>query len=224
MDEAVPTTCHSQLGVTAPAYETYASAAALLWGEAGQFAAAEFARINREHFAGSIPPVPIIIAMTPYGCCIGLTGAPSWLASPRISLAPEIFTGSRERLDPRTGRMGPGRIHGGPRQVSDTLVHELIHAALILRGENPEHNADPWCKLITELSPDLLGVDITARPVRTHRVPNPARETDPKAPKTIVRRMPEPGCLAQMDLARWPHSLRPPGWHDGDRPIYVPAC
>lgn len=218
-----PAICNTQLRVT-PTYETYANAAALLWGKAGQYAAAEFTRLNRELFAGSVIPMPIIIAMTPYGHCIGLTGAPSWLASPRISLAPEVFLGSADRLDLATGRMGPGRIRGGPRQVSDVLLHEMIHAALILRGEDPDHNEAPWCKLITELSADLLGLDISARPVRTHRVPNPARETNPAAPKTIVRRMPEPGCLPQMSLARWPHSLRPADWYDGDRPIYVPAC
>ena len=77
--------------------------------------------------------------------------------------------------------------------------------------------------MITDLSPDVLGMEITARPVRTHRVPNPARESDPDTPKTIVRRMPEPGALAQRDLARWPHSLRPGGWYDRDQPIGVPT-
>jgi hypothetical protein len=216
------TICHSQLEVT-PTHETYADAAALLWGKAGEFAAAEFARHNCEHFAGSIPPMPIIIAMSAYGHCIGLTRAPAWLASPRISLTPEVFNGSAEKFNPLTGRTMPGRTRGGPRQVSDVLLHEMIHATLIFRGENPDHNGDPWCKLITELSPDVLGFDINARPVRTHRVPNPARATNPKAPKTIVKRMPDDGCLAQMELARWPHSLRPPGWYDADVPIYVPA-
>ena len=44
-------------------YEDYRQAAALLWGEAGDFAAAEFSRLNREHFAGSIPPMPVIIGL-----------------------------------------------------------------------------------------------------------------------------------------------------------------
>jgi hypothetical protein len=202
-------TCDTQLRVT-PTYETYTDAAALLWGEAGRFAAAGFARINRDLFAGSIPPMPVIIGLTAYGKCLGATRPPEWLITPRITLAPELFNGNH-------------RTRGGPRQITDVLTHEMVHAALFLRGECPDHNDAPWCKLITELSPDVLGRDITARPVRTRRVPNPARETDPSAPKTIVKRMPEPGAMTQMDLARWPHSLRPPGWYDGDRPIYVPA-
>jgi hypothetical protein len=209
-----PTICDTQLGVT-PGYEEYAHAAALLWGKAGEFAAAEFARINRELFAGSIPPVPVIIGLTAYGHCIGMTHAVAWLATPRISLPPEIFNGSK--------RLAEAGQAGGALMVSDVLAHEMVHAALILRGEYPKHNGDPWCKLITELSPDVLGLDICARPVRTRRVPNPARESDPSAPKTKVVRMPEPGCLPQLSLARWPHSLRPADWYNGDRPIYVPA-
>jgi len=200
---------NSQLEVT-PDFDTYASAAALLWGEAGRFAAAEFTRHNREHFAGSIPPMPVIIGLTAYGKCIGSTMPAEWVGAPRITLASEIFNGSH-------------RIRGGPRQVSDVLAHEMVHAALMLRGEEPGHNADPWCKMITELSPDVLGREITARPVGTRRVPNPARETDPSAPKTVVRRMPDPGAMTQGELARWPWSLRPSDWYDGQRPIYVPT-
>ena len=37
-------TCNSQLQVTPATYGEYARAAALLWGEAGEFAAAEFGR------------------------------------------------------------------------------------------------------------------------------------------------------------------------------------
>ena len=109
-------------------YREYRDAAALLWGEAGEYAAAELARLNREHFAGSVPPLPVIIGLTAYGRCIGATLHPgAWLESPRITLASEIFNGS-------------ARCRGGRRQVSDVLVHELVHAVLMLRGEDPRHN------------------------------------------------------------------------------------
>lgn len=190
-------------------YRDYARAAALLWGPAGEFAAGEFERLNRKHFAGSVPPMPIVIGLTAFGKCLGATRG-DWPAAPRISLAPEIFTGNH-------------RSPGGRKMVSDVLVHEMIHAALFLRGESPLHNDAPWSKLITELSPDVLGREIIARPVRTHRVPNPERESDPSAPKTIVVRQPDPGALAQSELARWPHSVRPASWYHGDEPINVPS-
>jgi hypothetical protein len=190
-------------------YEDYRQAAALLWGEAGDFAAAEFARLNREHFAGSIPPMPVIIGLTAYGKCIGATLAVGWLDSPRITLAPELFNGNR-------------RTAGGPRMVSDVLVHEMVHATLILRGETSEHNGEPWCRLIAELSPVALGREITARPVRPRRVPHPDRASDPDAPKTKVVRKPEPGAMSQDELARWPHCRRPGDYYLEGKPIPVP--
>lgn len=107
--------------------------------------------------------------------------------------------------------------------VADTLVHEMIHAALMFRGEDPSHNAGPWCRFITDLSPDVLGREITAQPVGTRRVPNPARESDPAVPKTIVVRKAEPGALTQAELATWPQSVRPAGYYEGDSPIAVPT-
>ncbi len=189
-------------------YREYRSAAALLWGPAGEFAADEFARLNREHFAGSVPPLPIVIGLTAFGRCIGLTRSGlGWLQSPRISLAPGIFNGGR----------------GSTLMVSDVLLHEMGHSALLLRGEDAGHNAPPWCRLIAELSPDVLGRAITAAPVGTRRIPNPARETDPAAPKTIVVRRAEPGALTRAELATWPHPLRPEGYYEGGDPIPVPT-
>jgi hypothetical protein len=190
-------------------HEDYRAAAALLWGAAGELAADEFARINRDLFGGSIPPLPVIIGLTAFGRCIGLTRG-GWLDAPRITLAPELFNGNH-------------RTNGGRRMVADTLVHEMIHAALIFRGEDPSHNARPWCRLITDLSPDVLGHEITARPVGTRRVPNPDREADPAAPKTIVVRKADPGALAQAELATWPQAQRPGDYYAGDAPIAVPT-
>jgi hypothetical protein len=191
-------------------YEDYRRAATLLWGDAGDRAAAEFCRLNREHFAGSIPPMPVIIGLAPFGHCIGVTRPAGWLAAPRIGLAPEIFTGNH-------------RTPGGPRMLADVLVHEMVHAILMLRGEDPSHNGLPWCRMLRNLSPAVLGHRVTARPVVPQRVPNPARATDPDAPRTVVVRRTEPGHLSRADLAHWPHSLRPNGFYAGDEPIPVPT-
>ena len=152
-----------------------------------------------------MPPLPIVIGITAYGRCIGLTRGHS---TPRITLASEVFNGSR-------------RQNGGPLSVSDVLIHEMLHAVLMLRGENSDHNAAPWCRMISELTPALAGREVLAAPVGTVRVPHPDRETDPDAPRTKVVRQPKPGYLTQMELATWPHSIRPAGYYDGQRSIPV---
>jgi hypothetical protein len=193
-----------------PSYEDYRRAAALIWGTAGDFAAAEFGRLNRNHFAAALPPLPIAIGLAPYGRCFGLTRSPAdWLACPRISLAVEVFTGSR-------------RSPGGKRMVADVLVHEMAHALLLLRGEDPDHNRAGWCQLITEMSPAVIGHEINARPVLPRRIPNPARETEPSAAKTIVVRRPRPGSMTRAELARWPQSARADDYYLSDEPMSVP--
>jgi hypothetical protein len=190
-------------------YEDYRRAAALLWGPAGDFAAAEVERLNREHFAGAAPPLPVIVSLTAWGRCIGLTRG-GWLEAPRITLSPEVFNGN-------------ARSPGGSLMVSDVLLHELVHAVLLLRGEDAGHNGAPWAAMLTELSPAVLGREVTAAPVLPRRVPNPARATDPSAPKTRVVRVTEPGALTRKQLADWPRALRPDGYYADGAPLTVPT-
>jgi hypothetical protein len=77
--------------------------------------------------------------------------------------------------------------------------------------------------MITDLSPAILGREITARPVLPRRVANPDREADPAAPKTIVVRKAEAGAMPQAELATWPHCRRPAGYYRGGEPIPVPT-
>ena len=53
---------------------------------------------------------------------------------------------------------------------------------MILRGEDARHNGEPWCKMIADLSPGVLGREITAAPSRPVRIPNPARAALAPAP------------------------------------------
>jgi len=59
---------------------------------------------------------------------MGLTRVPAdWLAAPRMGLVTEVFTGSR-----RTGLAG---------MVADVLLHAVVHACLMLRGDDPATTA-----------------------------------------------------------------------------------
>jgi hypothetical protein len=183
---------NTQLRVT-PTQEAYLAAATALWGEAGAFAVREFQRLNGWLFAGELPPLPIVIGLTAFGGCLGVTRARgSWSDGhrPRITLAPEVFQGS-------------ARMRGGRHRVTDTLVHEMVHAKLVLAGADPTHNGPPWCAEITRLSPMVLGHAIVAAPDTVRRV------------EGVARRGPRDGALPRALVARWPYSLRPVTWNPG---------
>jgi hypothetical protein len=176
------------------AYRQYRQAVTLLYGEAGTFLADEFERLNATYFDDELPPMRLVIGLMAYGRCIGLTRHHD---VPRISIASKLFA-------------------EGLGEVSDTMLHEMVHANLMLKGESPWHNGTPWCGEITRIS-KTCGFDIVAKPVHPRRVPNPERNANPRAAKTKVVREPEEGALTRKELGRWPHCLPDPGIHRSDR-------
>jgi hypothetical protein len=182
-------------------YRQYRQAVELLWGEAGAFLADEFERLNNTYFNDELPPLPLVIGLMAYGGCIGLTRHPveGGHSVPRISIASPLFAQS----------LG---------QVSDTLLHEMAHANLVLQGKSSHHNSSPWCAEVMRLS-EQCGFDVVALPVHTRRVPNPERKANRRADKTIsIRpRRARPGALTRKELGRWPHCLPAPGIHRSDR-------
>jgi hypothetical protein len=180
----------------------YRIAAETLWGAAGAYAADEFARLNREHFDGEIHPTPIVIGITAFGRCLGLTRPTGHVVKPRITLASNIFCVTQHGAE-----MGTAPICGSA-MVTDTLLHEMIHVLLIQRGEDPSHNGNPWCAELERLSPVILGHPIKAAPVKSVRVNGSVRKQVPD------------GCIPRAALASWPQSLRPAGF-DWGQPIPV---
>ncbi|MBJ7605368.1 MAG: hypothetical protein JF885_03520 [Candidatus Dormibacteraeota bacterium] len=167
--------------------EEYRVAAERLWGQAGAFTVDRFIDLNARYFGNSLPPLPIVIGLTAYGKCIGATKSKP--ALPRISIASFAYK-------------------KGARYVEDIVLHEMLHAQLMLAGLNPDHNASPWCAAITSLSPAVLGRSIKAAPVKLRRTG-----------KTVARFVHD-GHLRQAELASWPDCLRPEGYYS-DQPIYV---
>lgn len=170
-------------------YERYRAAALTLWGDAGALVLDEQRRLNDRLFNGELPPLPIVIGITAYGRCIGLTRATGYEGLPRITIASNLFK-------------------RGTRAVVDTLTHELVHAKLMLEDRCPDHNSVPWCEEITRLSPMVLGCEINAAPQKNRRVVVDGRST--------VRRAVPDGCLSRKQLAGWPGSLRPAEYPSGD--------
>jgi SprT-like family len=163
-------------------HDEYRRAASVLWGAGGAFAVDEYQRLNEKLFARELPPVPIVVGITAYGRCLGLTrGEGDWAGGlPRITLASNLF---RE----------------GEAQVRDVLTHEMIHVKLILAGLDAQHNGNPWCEEIERLSPLVIGRGVQAKPVHPRRVDG------------RNRRLPLEGHLTRKELAGWPQALRDPG-------------
>jgi hypothetical protein len=162
--------------------EQYRLAAEILWGKAGAWAVDEYGRLNDRYFGGALPSVPIVIGLTAYGACLGLTrGRGQWAGQvPRITIH-------------------SGHFARGTGAVSDTILHEMVHVRLMLAGLDPQHNGRPWCAEVERLSPQVLGLQVKAKPVHPRRVGG------------VNRRLALEGHLARKELAGWPRSLRPRG-------------
>jgi hypothetical protein len=139
----------------------------------------EFDRLNHEHFNGDLPSLPMVIGITPYGRCIGQTRhRGEWGDElPRITIASNLF-------------------QRGTDAVRDTVLHEMIHAKLILDGQDSSHNGQPWCDEIARLSPAILGREIKAVPIRPKRIDGKVKRYRPR------------GHLTQAQLATWPGHRR----------------
>ena len=135
------------------------------------------------HF--DLPRLPLVVGLTAYGKCIGLT---RYREVPRITVASGVFSSTR--------------------MVDDVLVHETLHASLILAGANPDHDSADWCRSIVTLSPAIAGESVLAVPDKVIKVPNGAggRKSAQVHPRGAPRG-PRAG-------ARWPHCLRPDGYYE----------
>ena len=96
----------------------------MLWGEAGTYAHDTYDRLRAEFYPELPEQLPIVIGLTAYGHCIGLTmRGGHWETEPRISLFSPLF--------------GRGRLW-----VDDVLIHEMLHASLMVTGRLTDHNSD----------------------------------------------------------------------------------
>jgi len=183
---------------------SYREAAEALWGDAGTYAHDAYHRIRLALYPELPPQLPIVIGLTAYGHSDGLTRG-GWRHGPRISLFSSTF--------------GQGR-----RYVDDLLVHEMLHAWLLITGRQASHDSTDWYEAVRRLSPAVLGRQVDARrgaARRSVRVPNPAYQPGGTEPKTLVRKSAVPGAVPHADVARWPASFRPAAYQPGE-PIECP--
>jgi len=186
---------------------TYRDAAIALWGEAGELAHDEYASHRDAYFGERVPEqVPIVIGITAYAHVMGLC-AGRWEYGPRITLESRRFAQGR-------------------RWISDIVLHEMVHTALFSDGGDWEHKSEAWYAEIRHLSPAVLGYSLDIRrgaDRKSIRAPNPAYAPGNDQPKTLVRKVRNDDAIRHGDVARWPHSFRPPGYYQDDEPIPCPS-
>jgi hypothetical protein len=146
------------------------------WGELGLNVFNAWEDFNAHFLDDKLRPIPIVITATsPFGHWYGCT---HWVAQRRVAFI-ALTAPSNATL----------------RSDCGVLLHEMVHAYLVERGEVPDHEGAPWCREITRLSAMLGCPEITVRPQRVQRV------------NGKVARVTPDGSLSRGDAARWPHSV-----------------
>jgi hypothetical protein len=172
---------------------SYREAATALWGEAGTYAHDTYDRLRAEFYPELPLQLPIVIGLTAYGHCIGKTlQGGHWETEPRITLFSPLF---HRRL-----------------RVDDVLIHEMLHASLMVTGRNSDHDSADWYDAVNRLSPAVLGFALGARrgaDRKSVRVPNPAYTERGSEPKTVVRKVRQLEAVQHDAVARWPQAFRP---------------
>lgn len=174
----------------------YRSAAEILWGKAGAYVHDSYDQ-HRPLFPNLPDQLPIVIGITAYGRCIGLTRTNEALDGPRITIASNLFS-------------------RGIRHVDDVMVHEMLHASLILAGKPSDHDTEAWYAAVRELSPHVLGYRLDVKrgsDRKSVRLPNPNYVPGGDAPRTIVRK--ERVASNHEKVSRWPNSFRPDDYDGG---------
>ena len=184
---------------------SYRAAAAALWGDAGIYAHEAYADFRSRLYRQLPRQVPIVIGITAYGHCDGLTRS-CWQHGPRISLFSSAFA-------------------RGDGYVDDLLVHEMLHAWLFVTGREVHHDGADWYEAVRRLSPAVLGREVDARrgaARRSVRVPNPAYVPGGDSPKTVVRKERVMDAVQHADVAGWPFPFRSADY-DWGNPIECPS-
>ena len=138
------------------------------WGELGIRVAACWRDYNDRYFEGRLRPLPILlVATSPHGRWLGL--------HPRLP--------QRTRNPATSSYAHPG---SGKELIADrdTLLHEMIHQALVEQGVNPHHDKEPWRAEVTRLHAALTDGEklwcafdqVRKINGRSVRIPRPAPE------------------------------------------------
>ncbi len=135
--------------------------------------------------------MPIVIGLSAYGHCAGLSRL-HLSYGPRISIASQYLSHAND--------------------VSDVMVHEMLHCWLYLTRRGTDHDSTDWYTAVNRLSPAVLGIDLDARRGAARKS---VREKLSDG-TSVVRKIRNPAAIQHRDIARWPLPFRPAGWDHGE--------
>lgn len=149
------------------------------WGDRGVWAADLWRKFNEAYWGGQLEPVPIWFPQaSPYGHWVGLCSGNRQGQTQHIQL-----------------------LRGKPDDfLAHVLLHEMIHQYLFETGQNPAHNAQPWCEEVMRLTKQIWGKDIWVSP----SVP---RKVDGKSQRIQKRSPARQESIPLKEISGWPHSL-----------------
>ena len=176
---------------------TYRAAAEKLWGEAGAYVHEAYDKY-RPLFPELPRTLPIVIGLTAYGKCIGLTRT-DWEHGPRITIQSSAFKGGTDLVD-------------------DVMIHEMLHAWLAVTGRDPEHGSSDWYDAINRLSPTVLGRELGAKRGADRK--SVRVKTDDG--RSVVRKVRVEGVITHNQVANWPGPFLPRG-RDRGRRLHCPT-
>ena len=167
----------------------------ICWGEFGSWTVEEWQRLNTAYFDDALKPGGIVWGLTPHG-------------KSRGSYAPwaNVITLHKSIIEPHSP--APWKIEAyklNKKFASDVLLHEMIHqkihqAKLHVSDKETSHNNEHWAAEIVRIS-KLLGIEIKAQKVKQRRFDG----------KVCWR--PRKGYMSRIEMATWPHSIRPPEYY-----------
>jgi hypothetical protein len=163
----------------------------LSYGPVIDWAFEAYNHFNKMFWNGRLPVIPITVAITPHGRCIGKMSFPHDV--PRIALHPSVE-------HPQAWDLGDRATW---HYAALVLLHEMIHVAesTIYAGlPNPgetSHNQDIWMRETNRLS-EAVGLPAVCTRVKPKRIGN-------RVVRVAVE--PPPFPLSMDQISRWPHGI-----------------
>ncbi|MEM8610653.1 MAG: hypothetical protein AAGF93_01450 [Cyanobacteria bacterium P01_H01_bin.105] len=149
------------------------------FGKRGIIIANAWQLYNNEFWQGRLKPIPIFLPhATSYG---------SWIGACVHNENQVLNIQIKHGMDMQN--------------ILNTLLHEMVHQALIESEQNAAHNALPWCQEIMRISQDYFDISFWAAPALPRKVDGCSVRLQKESPDGEI-------SISRHAIARWPRSVQ----------------